>query len=240
MADEKRVTLPSLDQKQFATLLSEVRLLLDRNEAYLALTPPFAARLVIDEAVLAEMAAKLEVDEKILQQQVQEVSLMILGVLMEQQDSMASYLVSRVHDRDVVSVERPPEQRQESEAKAKLFRTRMKSIAEVVVDKHLRNRFRLKVASKAPSFSGISWDVKVKVLDDADKEFSAGRVPYTTIRVEYQKQFSEDSTFVLGPDVFDAVQINLTRDDVEFLVRTLRRLSDSLAEFEEECEEHGS
>ena len=104
--------------------------------------------------------------------------------------------------------------------------------ARVYTDR-LQNRWDLKQSSKAPSFSAIDWDVKVKVAD-ADREVAS--IPYATVRLRFQRDFGHDPYALFGGRAFDSVQVNFSPDEIEYVRNVLSRALESL---ESECERLG-
>ena len=93
-------------------------------------------------------------------------------------------------------------------------------------DSHLQQRYDLKRTSKAPSFTGIDWDIKVKHFDAKLGDFEP--FPYATCKISFQREF-DDSPFVFfGGRAFDSAQINFTIDDIDHLSQVLAKVRERL------------
>ena len=92
-------------------------------------------------------------------------------------------------------------------------------------DERLSKRYDLKISSKAPAFTSVDWDTKVKMTD-----FKKGKVnfPYSTIRFKFQREFDSSPLSILGGNLFDSVQINFALDDIRYLSRVLNEVEGEL------------
>ena len=90
----------------------------------------------------------------------------------------------------------------------------------------LQERYDLKQSSKAPSFSGVDWDVKIKV-DDAALNLHPS--PYATVRIRVQRDFATDLYSLFGGRKFESLQLNFSIEEVDFLRAVLGRVRESLS-----------
>ena len=138
-------------------------------------------------------------------------------------DVVEQYVDHRVHSEDEdVDV---PEERID-------IQSAIDSVRDHLYDDHLQRRYDLKKSSKAPSFTNVDWDIKVKHYDANLESFVP--FPYATFRIAFQKDF-EDSPFVFfGGRAMDSVQINFSIDEIDHLRRVLLRARERLEMLEGE------
>lgn len=106
---------------------------------------------------------------------------------------------------------------------------RIEAVSELI-NARLRSRYSLKVGSKAPSFASLDWDVKVKIFDGALGDTSC---PYATVKLTHQRDFDLSPATFFGRNLFDSVSVNMTADEVEFLVQEFQRILATLRGAEE-------
>jgi hypothetical protein len=95
----------------------------------------------------------------------------------------------------------------------------LQQVAAILVDDDLRNRYKLKATSKAPIFTDLEWDIKVKI-DDSSLGGEECHLPYATLKFVYQREFGATAYAPLSMQMakaFEAVSINVTADDLEYL-----------------------
>ena len=107
-----------------------------------------------------------------------------------------------------------------------------RAVREQLFDEKLRRRYNLKRSSKAPSFNQVDWDIKVKRYDAKVEIFEP--FPYATFRLSFQRDFDDSPFAVFGGRTFDSVQVNFSRDEIDYLVRVLSAASRQLATLEED------
>jgi hypothetical protein len=88
----------------------------------------------------------------------------------------------------------------------------------------------LKRSSKAPAFSSVDWDVKVKVQD---AEIAVEETPYATLRIKYQRDFGGDSFAIFGGRTFDSMQVNVTAEEIDYFIKVLQRVGGTLQRIDE-------
>jgi hypothetical protein len=98
------------------------------------------------------------------------------------------------------------------------------------VDSALRRRYDLKRSSKAPSFSHVDWDIKVKYHDASIDPFDP--IPYATFRISFQREFEDSAFAVLGGRTFDSVQVNFSKDEIDYIGKVFVAARERLAELE--------
>ena len=116
------------------------------------------------------------------------------------------------------------------------IRDRIRKVTTRLHDDHLQHRYNLKKSSKAPSFAGVDWDIKVKHFD-ANVE-SLVPFPYATFRLSFQKEFEDTPFAFFGGRIFDSVQVNLSVDEIDYLIRALHRAKERLEALEAQIGGH--
>lgn len=207
-----------------------VRFLADqikRGKLFIMLTPPFDVSLEpMDVGTIQAAGKELEVEEGTFSEALHTIESMLLALL---QGELQDYIASRVtHDVKAGHI------RSDEEAKRKDELQEQAALVErALIDERLRQRYQLKVTSKAPFFTAIDWDVKLKTADASGR---AVRFPYATCRIKFQKEFEWAPYLLLGGRPFDAVQVNLCREDIQYLQRVLQTAFDHLVALEREYE----
>ena len=194
------------------------------SQLFISLSPPFVVTLEVDRAVMRNTLTRSALSEHEFRTASNEVGVILLNVLNGTEERYVRGSGMEAGDLSDSDTHASQEQR---EADVKEVRSRL-------YDDYLQRRYDLKKSSKAPSFNGVDWDVKVKRFDANFDEFQP--FPYATLRLSFQREF-EDSVFViLGGRTFDSVQINFTKDEVDHLIRVLSRTRERLVALEDEQE----
>ncbi len=115
---------------------------------------------------------------------------------------------------------------------AEKFRNQLNLVRETLVTERMKGRYTLKMTSKAPVFAELDWDIKLKT-DDASRNENWTVLPYTTLKLKFQKEFSDSPFALFGGSTFDSVQINCMVDEIDYLLRELSKVRDRLAQREE-------
>ena len=197
-----------------------------RGELFLSLSPPYQASFEIDRQVLRRTLADKTISEKEFQTAATRISSMLLAVM---SDNVENYVVRDRHIHDDDNEEDEQGSSQESQEQR---REQIEMVKTALWDQHIQGRYDLKRSSKAPSFTDIDWDIKVKRLD-AHLE-SLKPFPYATCRISFQREFGDSPFAVIGGRMFDSVQINLTLDEVSYMIRVLSTVKDHLSSIEDE------
>jgi hypothetical protein len=90
-----------------------------------------------------------------------------------------------------------------------------------LVDKYLRQRYFFKSLARVPSFLSLDWTINVTYFHGEDGE---SPFPYVSCLLEYQKAapMSEfDKVFGQGKE---ALKIDFTLDEVEYLIKTFKAI----------------
>ena len=122
---------------------------------------------------------------------------------------------------------------QERSDKEAALHKRVEEVEHQLYDDRLRRRYALKKTSKAPAFAAIEWDIKTKIADGTMPELE--RFPYATCRIAYQRGFDNTPWSVLG-NPFESTQINLTIDEVRYVIRVLQTIQNRLESAEQDRE----
>jgi hypothetical protein len=208
----------------FKRTLDILTRLKESKELFISLAPPFNVSFEVDREALKPLLRGTDTSRAEFDSAADQIGDLLLAVLEDDVDGYVRRVMqSRRFER---SEQEPPsdliEERQLHE-RAGLVRAALH-------DEHLRSRYALKTTSKAPSFSAIDWDVKVKI-EDADLE-DLTPFPYATCKIHYQREYGDTPWSYLGRGVFDSVQINLSVDEVDHLLRVFRTIRIRLAQAE--------
>lgn len=206
-----------IDQDSFDRALRFITSLKEKGRLVVALKPPFAVTFEVREEVLTPALADAGLTQDHFEQASAEIGDMVLTVLRDGRD-----IYVRGETRDVKEDER-------AEAE-KVLGQRLEQTASLIDDR-LRARYQLKVSSKAPAFASIDWDVKIKTFD---ARLGALQLPYATLKIRWQREFELEAETFLGRNIFDSVQINFSREEVEYLMHELEAVRDRLAADERE------
>lgn len=115
---------------------------------------------------------------------------------------------------------------EENAGTAEEWRSRSDAVSESLVDDRLRRRYLLKRLSKAPAFTDIDWDIKVKVSDAS--EVNLQPFPYATVKLKFQREFGEDVVAWLSGRQVESVQVNFSRDELDYLIHSLELAKEAL------------
>ena len=195
------------------------------GQLFISLSPPFSVTLEVDRTVMRDTLSQAKLTEKEFRDASNQVGLILLNVLNRTEERYIQRGDAEgPTDLSGSVTHTTPEER---EANVKEVKSRL-------YDDYLQNRYDLKKSSKAPSFNGVDWDVKVKHYDANFDEFQP--FPYTTLRLSFQRDFEDSAFAILGGRTFDSVQINFSKDEVDYLIRILSRARERLVALEDEQE----
>ena len=204
-----------LDRAKFDRVLAMLADLNREKGCFILLTPPFAAAIEVRrpealDALSDQGIARAERDSA-----VRDITDLVIAELREQVDDFIEHKAL-----------------EGEEGTAEEWRSRSDAVANLLVDDRLRRRYLLKRLSKAPAFVDVDWDVKVKLDDAGESEFKP--FPYATLKLKFQREFGDGPWFFLGSNTLDSVQVNFSRDELDYLVHSLKLASDALTRAEEE------
>ena len=192
------------------------------GQLFISLSPPFTVTLEVDRVVMGETLTQPTLTPEQFSAASEEIGLILLNVLNRTEDRYI-YGPGR-RDSDEVDPE--------TQAAQKQRKARVEEVRSRLYDDYLQRRYDLKKSSKAPSFNGVDWDVKVKRFDANVDDFQP--FPYATLRLSFQRDFEDSAFAVLGGRTFDSVQVNFSRDEIDHLIRVLSRTRERLVMLEEE------
>lgn len=194
--------------------------LIKDGEVYISLNPPFNASFEINRNILHRELEGVSLDEKEFEKQSRRISSLLLAILADEE---SDYIASRIRFEELED--------EDASKRREVLKEQMSKVRERFLTEHLKSRHNLKLSSKAPAFSGIDWDIKVKT---ADARLENIRFPYATCRIKFQREFEESPFILLGGRAFDSMQINFCIDDIDYLIKTLRIMRERLAQTEEQ------
>ena len=204
-----------MDSDRVLEMLVELR---DKGELFIALTPPFGASLDIDRDVLAGFLQEKQTEEVAFRRTAHRVGRILGAILSDREDAFIS---DELEDEDP---SRDTPAREE-------LRVDIRKVREHLYDQHLQRRYDLKRSSKAPSFTDIDWDIKIKRFDSQLGEFAP--FPYATCRLSFQREFDHSARSFFGR-AFDSVQVNFSIDEIDHLSRVLAKIKTQLTALEKE------
>ena len=154
------------------------------GQLFISLSPPFTATLEVDRTVMADTLAHSALSAAEFKAASEEIGLILLNILNRTE---ALYVSGTVGGDAVAEVAQGRREAYVAEVKSRLY------------DAYLQRRYDLKKSSKAPSFNGVDWDVKVKRFDASSEEFQP--FPYATLRLSFQRDFEDSAFSLLGGNV---------------------------------------
>lgn len=191
-----------------------------RGELFIALTPPFLVSLEIDRTVLRHDLSELGVDEREFRRAANQIGIILLNLLnntlsLDDENQVAQQLGNAPSDSET----------------APHILSDVQAVQTHLMDPTLQRRYDLKRSSKAPSFSQVDWDIKVKYHDASLDPFEP--FPYATFRISFQRDFEDSAFAVLGGRTFDSVQVNFSKDEIDYVVKVFAAARERLADLEE-------
>ena len=210
---------------EFEKTLAMLSDLKNRSELFIALTPPFFTTFEIDREILKEALEQHGIMEAEFKREAFDVNRALFSILSDDVEPYIAYSVenSAGNENEDAGVLRNEYESLVSEVKDKL------------VDDRLQQRYDLKKSSKAPGFTSVDWDIKIKHFD-AHLD-SLIPLPYATFRIAFQKDFGDSPLLFLGGRAMDSVQMNFTVDEIEHLQRVLSTAQRRLRELEDQAKE---
>lgn len=205
------------EELSFVQALEALQELKRAGDLYILLMPPFGLSFQTDEADVNRVLGDREVSLEDFKRASDEISSMLFAVLEESENR---YIRASVEEEELG--------KEAEEARKAVFESRVARVGEALADEHLRGRHRLKVTSKAPAFMDIDWDAKVKLVDAHTKI----AFPYATCKIKFQRDFEASAFTLISGRIFDAVQLNLTLDEVKYLRRVLAVIEGHLENLE--------
>lgn len=197
------------------------------NRVYISLVPPFDLSFEIEKNILKEALVKTNITEEQFQRQSDPISNVLLAILQKQEEEFVNAYVGHEYPskvQDETEDEEKKKYKENLEQQLKKVRTNLYQI-------NLQKRYDFKKSSKAPSFTNIDWDIKVKTQDS---KLQNVRFPYTTCKLIFQRVFEYPPYYVLGGNALDTVQINFAVDDIDYVIRVLTNIKNRLEQIEEE------
>jgi len=193
------------------------------GEAFISLSPPFGSTIEIDRAVirkyLKEQTTNAELDFK---KQAAEAGGLLTPVLEgDLEDIVRFRLQQRTADTSA---------KESAEQFEKELREKLEQVKKHLWNEHLQKRYNLKKSSKAPSFTDIDWDIKIKHADAKLEPLEP--FPYATCRIAFQKEFDRSTQSFFN--AFGSVQINFSVDEIHYLQRVLTTIEERLRSVEKE------
>ncbi|MFN0147991.1 MAG: hypothetical protein ACKVT1_15920 [Dehalococcoidia bacterium] len=197
--------------------------LCSKGDAFIALAPPFSVTIEVERSTLGPHLAERNLSERDFGHASTFIGSMLLAILEDQVDRFVA-----AHEDEPDSDALGPE---DAVVDLDLLRRQAEAVRTSLWTDHLQKRYDLKKSSKAPSFSGIDWDIKVKIADaKADKLRS---FPYATCRISFQREY-DYSVFAVLARPFDSIQINFSVDEVAYLARVFGAIRQQLESAEKE------
>ena len=150
------------------------------GELFVSLSPPFSVTLEVDRTIMRDALGQSGLTESEFRECSTEIGFILLNILNGTEDR---YLEGGLSNS--------PEEIHRTQRKAYV-----QDVKSSLYDDYLQGRYDLKRSSKAPSFNGIDWDIKVKQYDANFDEFRP--FAYATLRLSFQRDFEDSAFSVLG------------------------------------------
>ena len=206
--------------ESFEPVLAILAQLKMSGDLFIALSPPFDVSFEIDRAVLRRRITGGGLSDSTFRHTAARIGPMLLAVL---EDDIEDFVHRRVYHDD--REQQAPLEGGSGQDESRLL-TMVEQVKTTLHDTHLQARYDLKKSSKAPSFTGIDWDIKMK-LEDGSME-TLTQFPYATCKIRYQREFELNPWSILSGRGFEAVQINVSIDEVKHLLRVFRTIKERL------------
>lgn len=208
--------------KVFSKVLTMLKDLCDSCELFIYFIPPFELSFDVDRDILRKRLKESDLSEKMFSTESDHVSSLLLATLRE--DAEDDFIESRIKELKLED--------EKAEQERKILREELENVRKTLWNQHLKDRYDLKVSSKAPSFMSIDWDIKLKTKD---AKLQRIRFPYATCKIAFQCEFEASPLAFFGTKFFDSVQINFTIDEIEYLMRVFATIRRHLEESEREA-----
>lgn len=202
-----------LDRAKFDAALQELTKLHQRRECFILFSSAFSGTIELRDRDAINTLRTRGLSEDEIRSAFAEIASLVLAALRAGELDDVFYLIRG---------SRNPADDERAE-----YTARFEAVRSALVDNHLTRRYQLKRLSKAPAFSDIDWDVKLKITDALDEAFAP--FPYATIKLKYQLGFEGVRGFPFLPmSDQDSVQVNFTSDELSYLITSLEHARESL------------
>lgn len=191
------------------------------NHVFISLVPPFELSFEIDKDILKMNLQNSSMAKEDFKRNSQIISSLLLAILRGQEKGFVKFYLEN-------------QQSEDGKEDEKSLLAKMDQVRKHLYNSQLQNRYNLKKSSKAPSFTNIDWDIKIKAKDSKVDEI---KYPYVTCKIIYQKIFEYSPYYVLGGQAIDAIQINFAKDDIAYLIWVLENVKSHLEKIEEEIKQ---
>jgi len=211
-------------KRKFTSALRILRKLSDSGNLFISLKPPFTVDFEIPRDVLTQELKSSKLTEKEFLRFSDEISAMLDATLSDEADRYIEVRIQR-------SIEAGGLKEDDIPARRAMLSDEIEIVKAELFSDHLKRRYDLKKSSKAPAFTDVHWDVKVKTHD-----FKLGKLnfPYATFRITFQRNFQDDPLTLFATPTFDSMQINFTIDEIDYLVQALNKAREYLKQLEKE------
>ncbi len=206
------------EEPDFDKVLTALSRCKRQGDLYIALMPPFAVTFQLFDKGRETLADEVALADSDRERLVRRIENMVQVILDDEVDSYITHIAEHGSDSG------------QKEAKEEELRGQIERVRKALLDDRLIQRHQMKISSKAPTFTDIDWDIKVKRYD-AKREIT---FPYATCKIKFQRDFEITAVALLSGRQFDSVQINFTSDDLEYLTTVLNSVRAKLKTLESE------
>lgn len=206
-----------MSQDQFAQYVSALKTAIDAGEAFLLLLPPYSLQL----AFVDQHTTKARFIESGFKD----------GDTGDLADRVTALLLGLLSGTDPETIKNQPVFANDA---VETVTQDIKVVRQTLYTERLQRRYDLKRSSKAPAFSSVDWDVKIKVQD---AQVKTDKTPYATVRLKYQRDFGGDMYAIFGGRTFDSVQVNFAAEEIDYLIKVLQRIGGALNSLDESRKE---
>ncbi len=208
--------------EEFEKTLRLLKKLKEDNQIFASLIPPFEISFEIDKESLNKYLKEFDLKSDDFQRKQGLISYMLLAILIRDEERFINSNIKNSLSKEKIKKE-------DVELEKKVFKQQFEEIRKSLYDVKLQKRYDFKASSKAPSFSSIDWDIKIKVKDAELEEI---KFPYATCRIIYQREYTDSLPNFLGGRIFDSVQLNFSLEEIKYLSRVLETVKKNLEETE--------
>lgn len=192
----------------------------EHHEVFISLIPPFELSFEVDRDTLDRCLRESDLSNADFRKQSNIIEIRLLAILGRTEEHFIESRIERLELKD-----------EKIEQEKEKLHKELESVRNALWNQHLQDRYDLKASSKAPWFTGIDWDTKLKTRDSKVESI---HFPYATCRIAYQIEFGGSPLALLGGKNFDSMQMNFSIDEIEYLIRVFTSIRRYLEEMERE------
>jgi len=193
----------------------------NKEDLFISLAPPFDIKFEIGSDRINKFLSDNDFDKGSFDINSNHITVILLAILRKDENGFIKAYIS-----DIVEDKKSDEYLVQ---KNKLVEE-IKLVKEKLFNSDIQDRYDLKINSKAPSFTNLDWDIKIKVVDSKLEDI---HLPYATCKFSYQKEFEYSPLTILGSNAFNSLQINFSVEDIDYIIKVFSNIKGHLAKQKE-------